>query len=135
MALSAVLVGCGESDSSGPPFEVVPLACDDRIDRLEQSAEGWPTPASTDDLFVMNNDLLQVSNGLDDSCDSEVFDRLRQIECDYLTTVTGADPAAEAFLTSQKSRCEDDADVEPGPDDPAATVEDDNDATTTTTAP
>ena len=128
MLIAAVLalaaVACGVSEGDAPQFDAVPLECDALIDRLDEVADGWPDPATITELQGVNRDLFEVVNGLDDSCDSQVYERLDTIECDYLTTVTGADEAATAFLASQQSKCEVDAGTEADPGDPTATVED-----------
>lgn len=123
LILLAVLAGgCGDEDDE-PRFVTVPLTCDERLDRLEDRAAGWPDPATLADLQGVNDDLFAVLDGLDEDCDPAVFERLDRIECGYLTTVTGADAAAETFLAAQQERCREDPVPEPEPGDPVATIE------------
>jgi hypothetical protein len=139
MLVAAVLVvaavACGDSEDDDPQVQAVPLECDARIDRLDEVADGWPDPATLTELQTVNRDLFAAVNGLDDSCDPQVYERLDAIECDYLTTVTGADEAAVAFLASQQSKCEGDTGTEADPDEPTATIEDDDGSTAPTRDP
>lgn len=119
LALAGILIGCGDGDNDGPAFVTVPLACDARLDRLEERAN-WPDAATLDDLQGVNDDLFAVLNGLDEDCDPAVFERYDRIKCAYFTSVSGIGPAAEAFVATQAGQCGDDG---PDPDDPVATVE------------
>jgi hypothetical protein len=122
LTVALLAVGCGDGGDESPRFVTVPLSCDETFERLDRLAASWPDPATLADLQAVNADLFAAIDAVDRACEDEAFARLDRIECDYLTTVTGADEAAELFIASQQGRCGDDTD-EADPDEPTATIE------------